>query len=353
MTRGILAATLPARGPAPGLEGTRLHRLRKNSDRGEVLKGHGFATCGKTRSLEGARLQPGHNPLGIKSALAAGGRFFRKIRFHHLCATLAAALALCALPAAAATPAHTYSGFDKDGYPGDVLLPALHRTFAFTGFWLNDPPGMTTNPWAGKRAVVRAAGFGFLILFNGRLDRELKHRDAAEIGREDGAAAIAAAGREGFPAGAIIFLDQEEGGALLDEQAAYLGAWIAAVNASAWRAGVYASGIPVPAGRGVRISTAQDIESRFPAAQLWVWDDRCPPSPGCIAPDASLSLADSGFSRAIVWQYAQSPRRRADTAVCRRTYAADGMCYAPGLPHSDATYIDLDISASPDPSHGR
>lgn len=271
-----------------------------------------------------------------------------------------AALALLCLPGLAVSaaqsaqhaPARTYYGFDKDGYPGDALLPALRRTFAFTGFWLNNPPGMTANPWAGKRSLVRAAGFGFLILFNGRLDRELQHRDAAALGRADGANAIAAARREGFPPGAIIFLDQEEGGALLDEQAAYLGAWIAAVNASGYRAGVYASGIPVPAGP-VRMSTAQDLEARFPGTQLWVWDDRCPPSPGCVAPDANLSFARRGFPQALVWQYAQSPRRKADTKACRRTYAPDGRCYAPGLPPSEATHVDLDVSSSPDPSRGR
>jgi hypothetical protein len=264
---------------------------------------------------------------------------------------------LCASGFAAAgaqSVAHeqTYYGLDKDAYPGDALLRALHRTFAFTGYWLNDPPGMKTNPWAGKRAVVRAAGFGFLILFNGRLDTELRSGDAAARGREDAATAVAAAQREGFPAGAIVFLDQEEGGALLDEQAAYLGAWIAAVNVSGYRAGVYCSGIPVPAGR-VTVSTAQDIAARFPGTPLWVWDDRCPPSPGCVAPDRGLHLTKSGSSRALVWQYAQSPRRKEDTVACRRTYAADGLCYAPGLPHSDAAYIDLNISASSDPSHGR
>jgi hypothetical protein len=49
----------------------------------------------------------------------------------------------------------SYLGFAKNGYPGDDLLSELHRTFAYTGYWLNDPPGMQTNPWAGKRAVVR------------------------------------------------------------------------------------------------------------------------------------------------------------------------------------------------------
>lgn len=261
-------------------------------------------------------------------------------------------LACLAAAAQTAAPARTYPGFDKDVYPGDALLPALHRTFAFAGFWLNNPPGMTANPWAGKRSVVRAAGFGFLILFNGRLDQDLKHGHPAALGRADGAAAIAAAHREGFPARAILFLDQEEGGALLPEQADYLSAWIATVNASSYRAGVYASGIPVAAGHA-QISTAQDVGARFHAALLWVWDDRCPPSPGCVAPAATLTLTRSAFPHALVWQYAQSPRRPADTAACRTTYAADSRCYAPGLPQSEATHIDLDLAASPDPSHGR
>ena len=50
----------------------------------------------------------------------------------------------------------TYYGFDANGYPGDDLLPALHQSFAYTGYWLNNPPGMTSDPWAGKRQVVRA-----------------------------------------------------------------------------------------------------------------------------------------------------------------------------------------------------
>jgi hypothetical protein len=87
----------------------------------------------------------------------------------------------------------TYLGFDKNGYPGDDLLPALHKTFAWTGYWLNNPPGMNSNPWTGKRSSVSAAGFGFLVLFNGRLDAQLKGQDASTLGREDAAAAIAAA----------------------------------------------------------------------------------------------------------------------------------------------------------------
>ncbi|MFP5226111.1 MAG: glycoside hydrolase domain-containing protein [Acidobacteriota bacterium] len=260
--------------------------------------------------------------------------------------------AVLVLSATMAWGQKTFIGFDKNGYPGDELLSALHRTFAYTGFWLNDPPGMTSNPWAGKRRVVRAAGFGFLILFNGRLAAQLKGQDAAALGRADGAEAVAAAQREGFPAGAVIFLDQEEGGSLLAEQAAYVGAWIAAVSGSAWKAGVYCSGIPVRSGTE-RISTAQDIGHRFPAAKLWVWNDRCPPAPGCVVPRRALDPARSGTAPALVWQYAQSPRRAENTAACARSYAADGRCYAPGLPPSEQTQMDLNTSRSPDPSGGR
>src|ERR1700761_1258172 len=65
-------------------------------------------------------------------------------------------------------------GFDRNDYPGDNLLPALRRTFEWTGYWLNNPPGETSNSWAGKREIIKADGFGFAVLYNGRLYKELK-----------------------------------------------------------------------------------------------------------------------------------------------------------------------------------
>ena len=65
-----------------------------------------------------------------------------------------------------------YVGFDQNLYPGDAQLPLLHRNLAYVGYWLNNPPGETSNPWKGKRAVITENGFGFLILFNGHLDRK-------------------------------------------------------------------------------------------------------------------------------------------------------------------------------------
>lgn len=236
-----------------------------------------------------------------------------------------------------------YFGFDKNEYPGDTSLPALHRRFAFSGYWLNPPPGAARSTWTGKRSILLGHGFGFMILYNGRLDAQLVGKDAAGMGRADAADAVATAKKEGFPQRAVLFLDQEEGGRLLPEQSAYLFAWIESIRGSQYRPGVYCSGILVPDGTST-ISTAMDIRSRAEGRNLalWVADDQCPPAPGCVLPG-------SGVEGAVIWQYAQSPRTQY-ARQCAKGYAADGNCYAPGVP---GVFLDLDVSASPDPSGGK
>src|ERR1700759_1879165 len=67
-----------------------------------------------------------------------------------------------------------FNGMDRNDYPGDSLLGALHKSFSYTSYWLNAPPGEKTNTGAGKRSLLRDHGVGFMVLWNGRLDRELK-----------------------------------------------------------------------------------------------------------------------------------------------------------------------------------
>ncbi|HEX6465839.1 MAG TPA: hypothetical protein VFZ99_00960, partial [Terriglobales bacterium] len=65
----------------------------------------------------------------------------------------------CALSLSAATPAKdiharrtertAYLGFDRNLYPGDENLALLRKTFSFTGYWLNNPPGEQSNTWLG------------------------------------------------------------------------------------------------------------------------------------------------------------------------------------------------------------
>ena len=130
---------------------------------------------------------------------------------------------------AAAAPAapQFYLGIDRNDYPGAAALPELRKTFSYTGYWLTAPPGEHAANWLGKREKLEAAGFGFLVLANGRLFKDLGSvARAKQIGQRDSAAAAAIARREGFPATTIIFLDQEQGGKLLPAQLAYLLAWV-------------------------------------------------------------------------------------------------------------------------------
>ena len=248
-----------------------------------------------------------------------------------------------------------YLGFDRNEYPGDANLASLRRTFSFAGYWLNVPPGATNNTWVDKRKAIKEAGFGFLVLFNGRLDTELrKTGNASALGRSDAATAIASARREGFPEGTLIFLDQEEGGRMLPEQKAYLYAWVDSVNAGGFRAGIYCSGIAAPEGNGVTVITAEDIRQNAGARKIayWVTNDACPPSPGCVFPMHAPSPAQSVVSFAGVWQFAQSPKRRDVAAGCRANYAIDGNCYPPGLA-TQKLFVDVDSASSADPSAGR
>ncbi len=247
----------------------------------------------------------------------------------------------------------SYLGFDRNDYPGDANLGALRRTFAFSGYWLNNPPGTKTNIWTGKRAKLEAAGFGFLVLFNGRLYRDLKHNPAA-LGQADAQAAVASARREGFSSRTIIFLDIEEGGRMLPEQKAYIYAWVDAVVAGGFRSGVYCSGIPAKEGR-VSIVTADDIRqsARGRANEFFVTNDVCPPSPGCAFPRKAPAPAESGINFADVWQFAQSPRRKGFAAMCPANYNADGNCFPPGVDAALKLHVDVETASRPDPSQGR
>jgi len=265
-------------------------------------------------------------------------------------------LASMAQQVAESAPAPTYLGFDRNDYPGDENLKQLRQTFAYAGFWLNHPPGDKINSWAGKRQTLQSAGFGFLVLFNGRLSRELKTiASAGNLGRSDAETALASARREGFPGGTIIFLDQEEGGRMLPEQKAYIYAWVDAVTSAGFRAGIYCSGIAAKEGKGVSVVTAEDIRQNSAERKIayWVANDACPPSPGCAFPKRPLGPAESGIDFAEIWQFAQSPKRRDVAAACPANYDRDGSCYPPGIDLARRLHVDVNTASSADPSQGR
>lgn len=245
----------------------------------------------------------------------------------------------------------TYLGFDRNDYPGDDALPILRKNFSFTGYWLSPPPGEKVNSWTGKRALLLAHGFGLAVLFRARPVSETKaEAPAAGNGSDDGRKASAAAAAEGFVRRTVIFLDIEEGGRLPAAFHTYLRAWTDELSRAGYRAGVYCSGMSVSEGGGITITTANDIRSQIGDRELtyWIYNDRCPPSPGCVKPTKPPAPSASGVSYADIWQFAQSPRRKEFTARCPGTYR-DNNCYADG----DSThrwFLDLDTARNPNPS---
>jgi Rv2525c-like, glycoside hydrolase-like domain len=247
---------------------------------------------------------------------------------------------------------HAYLGFDLNEYPGDDALPALRKTFAFSSYWLGPPPGEKRSTWLGKRSHLQSQGFGFVVLFCGRDSRNLKSvTDARYKGAIDGETAAKLARQEGFPSGTVIFLDIEEGGRLPANYHEYVTTWIDALAHAAFRAGAYCSAMPVAEGEGASITTASDLQNHLAGRKLifWVYNDACPPAPGCIFPATPPPVAQSGYPDAALWQYAQSPRRKQYTSQCAATYAADGNCYGP----ADTAHkwlLDANVANSADPS---
>jgi hypothetical protein len=104
----------------------------------------------------------------------------------------------------------------------------------------------------------------------------------------------------------------------------------------------------------VTITTADNIRERTPGLDIvfFIFNDVCPPSPGCSFPQNPPSPAAGGIPYARVWQFAQSPRRTERTVQCAPGYHADGNCYAPG-DTAHIWFLDVNSAASADPSNGR
>jgi hypothetical protein len=280
---------------------------------------------------------------------------FPRARIFFVAILLSASAVMLGLPGKSGTgsvPSHSYLGFDLNEYPGDDALPILRKTFFFSSYWLGPPPGQKRTTWSGKRSLLQSQGLGFVVLFNGRLTRTLKSlADAHAKGTSDGDSAAKLARAEGFPEGTVIFLDIEEGGRLTENYHQYVRAWIDTLEQTHFHAGVYCSGIPVQEEEMKFITTAQDLLDHLAGRKLtiWIYNDACPPSPGCVFPPRLIPLDQSGTPAAAVWQYAQSPRRKEITSRCAATYATDGNCYAPG-DTAHKWWLDANVADSPDPS---
>jgi hypothetical protein len=244
-----------------------------------------------------------------------------------------------------------YLGFDRNDYPGDPAMAQLRKQFVFTGYWLTPPPEEKTNSWTGKRGILQDQGYGFLLLARVRQPNKTGNTAVArQAGRADAQMAARNARTEGFRSGALIFLDVEDGGRLPAAYHEYLKSWADELLKEDFRPGVYCSGIPVNEGNGATIVTAEDIRANEAPRKLayWVFNDACPPSPGCMALSNPPLPKASGVEDAAVWQIVRSPREKETAGKCAG-YAPDGNCYA-GVDAAHQWFLDIDIATSSNPS---
>ena len=153
--------------------------------------------------------------------------------------------------------------------------------------------------------------------------------------------------------GTVIFVDIEEGGRLPSTYFTYLKHWASALSEAGFRAGVYCSGIPIDEGEGLTLITADLIREKIKPIELvyWVFNDSCPPSPGCVTPQDLPSPTKSGVAYAHIWQFVRSPRDKETARHCRG-YAKNGNCYAP-FDTAHKFHLDMNVAKSADPSAPR
>jgi hypothetical protein len=242
-------------------------------------------------------------------------------------------------------------GFDRNDYPDTAGMRELRKEFAFAGYWLTPPPGQHSNSWAGKRKEMEALGYGFLLLARGRAAKAIRTvAGAGRMGAADAREAVSSAKAQGFASGGIIFIDIEDGGRLAVEYHAYLRAWADEIVKLGFRPGAYCSGMAADEGGGVTMVTADDIRlNEAPRSfAYWVFNDACPPSPGCVSAGNPPLPSASGVKDAVVWQFVRSPREKETAARCSG-YAADENCYA-AADAAKKWHLDMNVAGSSNPS---
>ena len=195
------------------------------------------------------------------------------------------------------------AGFDTGSYPGDAAIQAwaAQSPFRFVAFYFDAPchTTKTFRSWSGKLPVIKAAGLGLAIVYVG-LQQDgcgTAHLSRAK-GIEHGHDTVVKFAAEGFPAGAVVFLDIEHyDGPLSAPMEAYLRGWMRVILES----GTITAGVYCPASKAGEIKHAAeqeflDVGQPGGSPVFWVVKTDAPFDPGTSTP------AGSGVAFASVWQ---------------------------------------------------
>jgi hypothetical protein len=219
------------------------------------------------------------------------------------------------LPGATPRPgAGGVPGFDTRDYPGREIMQGWWREspYRWVGYYL-ESPCHPRNTWMGRRAEIRAIGWGIALLYVGEQDwsqisavprgpgadpegapRCTQENLTPQHAADHGAEADLLAAAEGFPAGTVVYLNVERVERVSPELAAYVGAWTAALlERGRYVPGVYAHG-----------RNAQELTAIMQAEFQRRGISGAPPL--WVASSAGFDLArwpaDSGFPNAVIWQ---------------------------------------------------
>lgn len=132
-------------------------------------------------------------------------------------------------------------GLDTSTYPGDNKM-AWYRTncdFRYTGFYIAPAPRHPNASWMSKRPHLAGDGWGFLPVYVGL---QINNSGLGQaVGKQHGQDAVAKMNQAGFATHTICYLDLEDGTEPSGNYAKYISAWVDAVNAGNYTAGIYCS----------------------------------------------------------------------------------------------------------------
>ena len=210
-----------------------------------------------------------------------------------------------------------YVGFDTHTYPGTGVMRKWKQTpgspYSWVGYYLPSPCHADRS-WTGKRDTLIAMGWGLAAVYVGqqtwgKTPRSLSSSQLAALRKRtkcstdlmnasegilDADDATATARTEGFPPGAIVFLDLERVEAIPAPMRAYYTAWVERMLSN----GRYEPGIYAHEHNAASIYT--DVKASFTAQgdtttpRFWI--------AGGKGFDTGRAPQDVGFVFAGVWQ---------------------------------------------------
>lgn len=155
-----------------------------------------------------------------------------------------------------------HAGFDRADCPSiDMMSRLIKETnLVWCGYYLKAPSN-SGKGWAGKRAILKAQGWGLAPIYVGQETvGPGSHVVTGPQGAIDGRAAVEAMKAEGFPPDSWVYLDNENGTPFTGPQHDYIKSWVDAVDGNGYRGGVYCSYLFAP-----------EVAALRPNARIWAF----------------------------------------------------------------------------------